>query len=465
MSDYDRIEGAYRHGKIMIAIKTVRIGMELILWFGIYFLTFYAFLPAIVSRLFGFRVFMRGKSETEIALTFDDGPDPEYTPKLLDLLKSRGAKATFFVVGENAEKHPDIIARIHEEGHLLAIHNYVHNSNWFMRPSAVKKQIQRTSDVIERITGTKPKYYRPPWGIVNLFDFASKGRVQIVLWTSMFGDWSAKVGADKLYRRMRSKLKPGEVFLLHDCGTTFGADRDAPAHTIAALSRILEDGREQGLKFVGIDELIASTEARRSKIGLLKKVVVSLWLQYEKLFHVVFRLQPVGDGKSFNYRVRKYAGPPVELHNAVTLRSGDSIMEIHFENKMMFEMGMNARNTMQIGIRIIREVEKALPDLGKQLSVIPNGDKVKALYGVSMIHRGAESLGFQVFDLPRGLFAWATNIYLRILIRVIHPSGNERVKEHGQSLEPRMLLMSRDILQRWAVDPDARRHLRPLLHK
>ncbi|WP_156926716.1 polysaccharide deacetylase family protein [Cohnella panacarvi] len=439
--------------------------MELILWFGIYFLTFYAFLPAIVSRLFGFRVFMRGKSETEIALTFDDGPDPEYTPKLLDLLKSRGAKATFFVVGENAEKHPDIIARIHEEGHLLAIHNYVHNSNWFMRPSAVKKQIQRTSDVIERITGTKPKYYRPPWGIVNLFDFASKGRVQIVLWTSMFGDWSAKVGADKLYRRMRSKLKPGEVFLLHDCGTTFGADRDAPAHTIAALSRILEDGREQGLKFVGIDELIASTEARRSKIGLLKKVVVSLWLQYEKLFHVVFRLQPVGDGKSFNYRVRKYAGPPVELHNAVTLRSGDSIMEIHFENKMMFEMGMNARNTMQIGIRIIREVEKALPDLGKQLSVIPNGDKVKALYGVSMIHRGAESLGFQVFDLPRGLFAWATNIYLRILIRVIHPSGNERVKEHGQSLEPRMLLMSRDILQRWAVDPDARRHLRPLLHK
>ena len=89
--------------KIIIAIKTVRTGMELILWIGIYFLTFYAFLPAIVSRIFGFRVFMRGRSEQEIALTFDDGPDPEYTPKLLDLLKSRGARATFFVVGEIAE--------------------------------------------------------------------------------------------------------------------------------------------------------------------------------------------------------------------------------------------------------------------------------------------------------------------------------------------------------------------------
>ncbi len=436
--------------------------MEIILWIGIYFLTFYAFLPAFVSRIFGFRVFMRGKSDREIALTFDDGPDPEYTPKLLDLLKRHGAKATFFVVGENAEKHPDIIARIHEEGHLLAIHNYVHKSNWLMRPSTVRKHIQRTSEVIERITGEKPKYYRPPWGIVNLFDFASKGRIQIVLWTSMFGDWSAKVGEDKLYRRMRSKLKPGEVFLLHDCGTTFGADRDAPAHTIAALSRILDDGREQGLEFVGIDRLIAITAARRSKIGPLKKVVVTLWLQYEKLFHVVFRLRPVGDGHSFNYRVRKYAGPPIELLNTETLRSGDLVMELHFENKMMFEMGMNARNTMQIGIKIIREVEKALPDLGKALSVISNGDKVKALYGVSMIHRGAESLGFQVVDLPRGLFAWATNIYLRILIRVIHPSGSERVKEHGQSLEPRMLLMSRDNLHRWAVDPDARRHLRSL---
>ena len=255
--------------------------MELILWVGIYFLTFYALLPALVSRIFGFRVFRRGQTEREIALTFDDGPDPEYTPELLDLLKRHGAKGTFFVVGENADKHPDIIARIHEEGHILAIHNYVHKSNWLMRPSTVKRQIQRTSDAIERVTGIKPKYYRPPWGIVNLFDFAKKGRIQIVLWTSLFGDWSAKVGVEKLYRRMRRKLRPGEVFLLHDCGTTFGADRDAPANTIAALSRILEDGRKLGLTFVGIDEMIAITEARKRTIGRLKKLVVAVWLQYE----------------------------------------------------------------------------------------------------------------------------------------------------------------------------------------
>ncbi|MFC5532009.1 polysaccharide deacetylase family protein [Cohnella yongneupensis] len=239
--------------------------MGLIFWLFFYFLTFYAFLPAIVSRIFGFRVFMRGKTEREIALTFDDGPDPEYTPKLLDLLKQHGAKGTFFVVGENADRLPDIIARIHEEGHVLGIHNYVHKSNWLMRPSTVKKHIQRTSDAIVRITGVKPMYYRPPWGIVNVFDYAKLGHLQIVLWTSMFGDWRAKVGAEQLYRRMRAKLKPGQVFLLHDCGTTFGADRDAPANTIEALSRILVDGEKQGYRFIGIDEMISLTEQRKQR--------------------------------------------------------------------------------------------------------------------------------------------------------------------------------------------------------
>ncbi|WP_239617520.1 polysaccharide deacetylase family protein [Cohnella mopanensis] len=448
--------------------------MEIILWIGFYFLTFYAFLPALVSRIFGFRVFMKGKSESDIALTFDDGPDPVYTPQLLDLLKKHGAKATFFVVGENAERNPDIIARIHQEGHILGIHNYVHHTNWFMRPKTVKRQIHRTSDVIKRITGTRPMYYRPPWGIVNVFDYANLGYLQIVLWTSLFGDWKKRVGAEKLYRRMRQKLKPGQVFLLHDCGITFGADKDAPANTLSALERILDDGRGLGYRFVGVDDLIAVTEraknkkqvddqvTRRSdmksgekeeispKISPFKKVIVSLWMVYEKVFHLVFRLRPVGAGHFFNYRIRRYSGPPMDLQDNQTLRSGDHIMEIHFENQMLFDLGMNSKSTLQIGIRIIREMEKALPDMARELAVAPNGDKVKALYGVSMIHRGSESLGYRNFDLPRGLFAWMTNLYLRFLIRVIHPSGNQRVREKGDSMAPRMLLMPRHILMTWA---------------
>lgn len=456
--------------------------MEIILWIGFYFLTFYAFLPALVSRIFGFRVFMKGKSETEIALTFDDGPDPVYTPKLLDLLKRYNVQATFFVVGENAERNPDIIARIHEEGHIIGIHNYVHHTNWLMRPRTVKRQIHRTSDVIKQITGTRPMYYRPPWGIVNVFDYANLGYLQIVLWTSLFGDWRKRVSADKLYRRMKQKLKPGEVFLLHDCGITFGADPDAPANTISALERILEDGRRAGYDFVGIDKLIASTERAKGKkmekhqavrrtnmnnnestaekshtIGPLKKVIVKLWMIYEKGFHILFRLRPVGQGHFFNYRIRKYSGPPLDLSDKQTLRSGDKIMEIHFENQMLFDLGMNSKSTLQIGIRIIREMEHALPEMARELAKAPKGNEVKALYGVSMIHRGAESLGYRTFELPRGFFAWTTNIYLRILIRVIHPSGNQRVRDRGETMNPRMLIMPRDVLLGWADESRTKR--------
>ncbi|WP_373231750.1 polysaccharide deacetylase family protein [Cohnella sp.] len=437
-----------------------------------------------MSRIFGFRVFMRGKTDKEIALTFDDGPDPVYTPKLLDLLKRQGARATFFVVGENAEQNPHIIARIHEEGHIIGIHNFVHHTNWLMRPRSVKRQIDRTSDVIKKITGTRPMYYRPPWGIVNVFDYANLGYLQIVLWTSLFGDWRKRVNADKLYRRMRRKLKPGQVFLLHDCGITFGADKDAPANTISALERILDDGRKLDYRFVGIDEMIELTERKRAKrrsnqtpvrravmksddsagdkkkghsIGPIKKVIVTGWLLWEKVFHILFRLSPVGDGKFFNYRIRRYAGPPLDLRAETTLHSGDYIMEIHFENQMLFDLGMNSRSALQTGIKIIREMEKALPDMARELAVIPSGDKVKALYGVSMVHRGAESLGYGTYDLPRGLFSWITNIYLRILMRVIHPEGSERVRAKGESMTPRMLIMPREILLTWADETRVRR--------
>lgn len=423
----------------------------------------YAFVPAFLSRTFGFRVFRRGRTVQEVALTFDDGPDPEYTPRLLDLLKRHGAKATFFVVGENAERHPDIIARMHEEGHVLGIHNYVHHTNWLMRPRTVRTHIRKTSEAIERITGVKPKYYRPPWGIMNAFDYWNVGQLTVVLWSAMFGDWNAKVGPAKLYERMRRKLKPGAVMLMHDCGTTFGADRDAPANTIEALSRLLDDGESLGYKFVGIDELIRLTAARK-KIGWLKRIVVALWMQYEKLFHVLFRLRPIADGRTFSYRVRKYAGPELELKGAEPLKTGDYVMEIHFDNQMLFDAGMNAKKDLQMGIKIIREVERMLPDAAKELasSAAPRADRVKALYGVSMVNRGGESLGFQLFDLPRGMFAWSTNIYLRFLTRVIRPEGQEGKSDRSYA---RMLVMPRDTLMYWANEPDPRRKIRENLQR
>lgn len=460
--------------------------MDVILWWGFYLLTFYAFLPGFISRMFGFRVFSKGKAEREIALTFDDGPHPVYTPRLLDLLKAHGAHATFFVVGANAEKHPDIVLRMHEEGHDIGIHNYVHRSNWVMGPISVKRHVVRTGDIVESITGMRPKYYRPPWGIVNVFDFVGRGKPQIVLWTALFGDWKLKVGAERLYGLIKSKLQPGAVLLLHDRGDTFGADPDAPANTIAAVGRILEDGRREGLRFVGISEMISltkenkesagakraaggepptadRTEGRSSrdgshepkaeagpvKQGPIKRVVVWAWMLWEDIFGWLFRLRPVGDGNSFHYRIIRYGGPSLTFEDGQRLTRGDRVLELHFVNKMMLDIGMTSRSEMQVAIRLIQVVKKSLPLLAKELRSLPDGEDVKALYGVSMINRGSEGLGFETFALKKGIFAWLTNRYLRLLTAIIHPQGRTRVKAHGERLEPRMLVMPRWKLMEW----------------
>ncbi|MCY1691279.1 polysaccharide deacetylase family protein [Exiguobacterium sp. SL14] len=104
----------------------------------------YTVVPYMASRVFGWRV-TKSLDSRYVALTFDDGPDPVYTAELLDLLQQEGIQATFFVVGHKAEAHPDIIRRIHEEGHQLGIHNYVHRPNWSMRPSTVREGIKRTA--------------------------------------------------------------------------------------------------------------------------------------------------------------------------------------------------------------------------------------------------------------------------------------------------------------------------------
>ncbi|GGG19718.1 polysaccharide deacetylase family protein [Paenibacillus abyssi] len=421
--------------------------MENLLLWGFYILTFYAFLPGIISRTFGFRVFKKGQVEREIALTFDDGPDSVYTPQLLDLLAKYGAKATFFVVGANAQRHPELLRRMKDEGHVIGIHNYVHKSNWLMRPGSVKKQIHRTSEIIKKATGSRSAYYRPPWGIVNLFDFSNLGYLQIILWSAMFGDWRKRVGTERLTKRMLKKLKPGEVLLLHDCGNTFGADKDAPENMLKALEKYLQEGQRENYRFVTIAEMIELTDKARSKqkpqLSVMKRALVSAWLGWERLFHYLFRLEAVDHGEGiFHFRIRPYRGKTLELKDGHKIGNNDKVIELHFDNKKLFQIMRRSKSLMQMAIYVIREVERALPKLARQISGRQEFNDVRGLYGISMINRGSESFGFNVLELPEGLFSKMTRFYLKILIRVLHPSGNKRVSSKQATLVPRIVAMS-----------------------
>jgi peptidoglycan-N-acetylglucosamine deacetylase len=414
----------------------------LLLWL-FYISSFYAFIPGMISRIFGYRVFRKGIGRTEFALTFDDGPDPRYTPQLLDLLKQYDAKATFFVVGAHAEQNPEIIKRMYDEGHLIGIHNYVHKTNWLMRPATVKQQIKRTGDIIYSITGERSTYYRPPWGIVNLFDFSKRRQVQIVLWSAMFGDWKEKLGVERLTEKLLTKLGPGEVMLLHDCGTTLGADPKAPEHMLIALEQMLEEAKKRGLRSIRVDEMIQHMQnSPIQQLSFSKRLVVGLWLVWEQCFQFMFRIKTIAPADPFlHYRLRKYQGDPVQMDNGERLIKGDKIIELHIDNRQLFELGVHSRSSAQLAIRMIRRMEKDLPVLAERIAEDIDLAEAKALYGVSMLNRGPEKFGFMVLDLPDGWFARSTKFYLSILLSVIHPAGGARLKVRSEVLVPKMMLM------------------------
>ncbi len=218
-------------------------------------LTLYWLVPFFLTAGMGIGVLKRKESSEKIAFTFDDGPNPVYTPQLLDLLKINNIKATFFVVGSKSEKYPEVIARIHSEGHLIGMHNYVHKSNWVMAPWTLRRHLRMTASIIEKITGDRPIYYRPPWGLVTLFDFLLMKQYKIIHWSVMAEDWRSQGGSEKVKSRLLQKIKKGDVILLHDSGETMGADEDAPLNTIHALKEVFKELSRQGMTYARIDEL------------------------------------------------------------------------------------------------------------------------------------------------------------------------------------------------------------------
>ena len=419
-----------------------------VFWGAVLAIVLYALLPWIVTRTLHLVSWHRGRpgSSPRIALTFDDGPDPLYTPLLLDLLRQYGVRATFFVLGSRAERHPDLIGRIRQEGHEIGIHNYRHWPNWLLGPWSLR-QVGRTAGILERLTGERPRLYRPPWGIANLFDLLLIRRYRIVMWSVMAGDWSCSgpESARKLADRLTTRLTDGAVVLLHDSGDTFGARRDAPRWMLEALKVVLERCRDRGYAYVTVGEMMAMDEANRARsAGRAKSAFVALWLKWERLFIRLFRLRPIDEKDPFlRLRIRKYAGSfPIRLEDGEVIRKGDLVAELHFDNELLMRLGAESRSIVHLTVQLIRRMEELMPRLSELLRR-PEYRDVKGLYGVSLINRGPQRFGFTVLDLPKGLYATVTKWYLRVLLAVIHPEGMDRLGTKTELLIPKIIAMSR----------------------
>ncbi len=194
----------------------------------------------------------------EVAITFDDGPDPEWTPKILDLLRERGVKAAFFVVGKNCEDYPALVERILREGHEIGNHTYSHRNLAIMSEWQMELELTATERLIESITGYSTTLFRPPYNAdSNPTDIAELAPLRlaqeklgytIVLEKIDPQDWS-EPGTEEIVQRVKDQRGDGNIILLHDAG----GDRD---QTVAALPQIIDYLQARGDRIVSLSELL-----------------------------------------------------------------------------------------------------------------------------------------------------------------------------------------------------------------
>jgi peptidoglycan/xylan/chitin deacetylase (PgdA/CDA1 family) len=198
--------------------------------------------------------FLEGPGEDKaIALTFDDGPDPVYTDRILGILEKADVKATFFLVGAKVRHWPQVARRIERAGHATGGHGYEHIDLAKLSPdAAVHEQLEPTQKAFSEILGHPMRLFRPPYGALTddeIARFAKRG-LTIVDWSVDSLDWKVGAeGADRIYRTVMRYVHPGAIVLLHSGGGNHGA-------TARALPGLLDTLRAQGYRFVTVPELL-----------------------------------------------------------------------------------------------------------------------------------------------------------------------------------------------------------------
>jgi hypothetical protein len=186
-----------------------------------------------------------------------------------------------------------------------------------------------------------------------------------------------------------------------------------------------------------------SKECMRVMIQWRKRLLVFLWMQWDSLFHILFNVTPIDpENKLLFSRLRTYRGKTIHLQDGEEIRSGDRVIELHFNNRMLFDMVKESGSVIHLAVGMIRGVRKILPLLAVQIFQNPNLGSVKGLYGITMIHQGTSKLGFTVDDLQAGAFNKLTRIYLRLLLFAMHPKGKGVTVQKGNRLTPKIVAMS-----------------------
>ncbi len=195
--------------------------------------------------------------QKRIALTFDDGPSPFWTPLILDELKKANVKATFFMIGHHVKKYPDVARRVAQEGHGIANHGYAHSVVLYYTPAEIEEEIKYTELVIQEITGQITKYFRPPkaWLQEDIKQKIKSMGYKVVLWSLNSKDW-VRFNHKYIVKYLVHHIRNGDILLFHDSGDVFKTEGGNRRQTVLAIPLLVKLLQEKGYQFVSLEDLL-----------------------------------------------------------------------------------------------------------------------------------------------------------------------------------------------------------------
>jgi peptidoglycan/xylan/chitin deacetylase (PgdA/CDA1 family) len=210
-------------------------------------------------------VYRENVKDKVVALTFDDGPSPVWTPKILDVLKEANVKATFFMLGHHVAEYPAVARRVAEEGHEIENHSFSHHVLLYYKADELEKEIRDAEKIIRDVTGQTTVFFRPPkaWVTAPEKKKIKEMGYEVVLWSLNSKDW---VTFDDKYiiKYLLHHLRPGDIILFHDSGGVFSTEGGNRKETVLAVRKLIERLKERGYRCVTVKELLNMKEKNDS---------------------------------------------------------------------------------------------------------------------------------------------------------------------------------------------------------
>ncbi|TGE31954.1 polysaccharide deacetylase family protein [Desulfosporosinus sp. Sb-LF] len=368
-----------------------------------------------------------------VALTFDDGPDPAFTPRVLEILKRHQVCATFFVVAEKAVNYPDLIQRIQDEGHFIGVHSLHHQYAWFSSPWKTLREWTESVRILEHLTGNKIRWMRPPWGTFNLMTWwwLKRNKMKAVLWNAEGHDWDARRTPKEIIERILKVTNEGTIIVLHDSG----GDLDARENSIVALDKLCERiVKELKLPLVPLN--FPDWKIR-------KRLMFRVWEKWEHYYARRHHVERIDATNIFRLEKNIYEGPDIYAEDGkLWAEKGDFVAEIHFDNIRLQAKG---RDTQKIALKALRQVRESLPGLARYVADNSTYDDIKVFVAQTLFHRGVKGFGFSVQDLPVTWKSSGIAWLQKMIMRIYHPLGKERKNERLGD-KPMLVWISRDKL-------------------